>query len=53
MKERCELQSYGHKGRERKRARMANIIELKRWSRAISTQVGEWRVRKSRRDINF
>lgn len=36
-RERCELQSYGHR-----RERVANIIELKRWSGAISKQVGVW-----------
>lgn len=38
-------------GTERKR--VANIIELKRWSEDISKQVGVWSVRNSRRDINF
>ncbi len=29
-------------GTEKERERVANIIELKRWSRAISKQVGVW-----------
>lgn len=38
------MQSYGHRERQRERARerVANIIELKRWSGAISKQVGVW-----------
>ena len=47
----CELQRYGQRERERERqkgggdrerVRVPNIIELKRWSRAISKQVGVW-----------
>lgn len=30
-------------GTETERERVTNIIELKRWSRAISKQVGVWR----------
>lgn len=31
-----------HREKERERERMANIIELKRWSGAVSKQVGVW-----------
>lgn len=35
--------------RERERKRVANIIELKRWSGAISKQVGVWREKEQAR----